>query len=462
LEARARDLIARYATYLEDKISADLREVNQELHAISEEVRDLARPDVQSFIGEFENVDDKPGAFDAARTGYLTRQAVFNAMAGARPWSEDLVAGLTAPAASLAQALEATTTYLAELQTQASDQAKALKDKKTDLQELTAAAELARSWTAIESQVTNAKEADQLTRLKGRFRGLLRGVTELSKEASDQLINQNFDSLFGEECEALRAPALKVQFVGREGRPQRRKTLNAEYKPSLVLSEGEQKVLAMADFLAEARLAGITAPVIFDDPVNSLDHRRIDEVARRIALLADDNQVIVFTHDIFFATRLLTLFEASKRCTYFHITDEGGKGNVTKATGPRWDTVKRIKTEINNTIAAAKSSEGEARAALVRTGYNLIRAWCEVFTEMELLQGVTQRYQPNVGMTMLGKINTEKLPELITTVSRVFDDACRFIDGHSQPLPTLGVAPTVERLEEDWKTLQDCKRSNDE
>src|ERR1700730_5139471 len=112
--------------------------------------------------------------------------------------------------------------------------------------------------------------------------------------------------------------------------------IGGKIKPSKVLSEGEQKVLAMADFLAEARLAGITAPVIFDDPVSSLDHRRVNEVAERIASLSADNQVIVFTHDILFTTKLLSLFEKSKRCNYFQVTDEDGKGKITRATGPRW------------------------------------------------------------------------------------------------------------------------------
>ena len=46
------------------------------------------------------------------------------------------------------------------------------------------------------------------------------------------------------------APTLKVEFVGRLGKAQRRKVLSGKYKPSKVLSEGEQKVLAMADCLA--------------------------------------------------------------------------------------------------------------------------------------------------------------------------------------------------------------------
>ncbi len=186
--------------------------------------------------------------------------------------------------------------------------------------------------------------------LVGNFTALGRSVTELAKAASDRLINQSFDQLFAEECDALRAPAINVEFVGRQGRAQRRKTLAGQHKPSKILSEGEQKVLALADFLAEARLAGITAPVIFDDPVSSLDHRRINEVARRVASLAEDNQVIVFTHDIFFATTLLSLFETSKRCVYFQVTDEDGKGKVTRASGPRWDSLGNLKSNINKTM----------------------------------------------------------------------------------------------------------------
>lgn len=358
-------------------------------------------------------------------------------------------------------ALASARTDVEALEEQLNNRLKALSEKRVELAELEASAELARSWSAIEAQVQNAKEADRLKILKAALPKLARSLTDLSKSASDQLINQSFDALFLEECEALRAPQLKVQFVGREGRAQRRKVMSGRYKPSKILSEGEQKALALADFLAEARLAGITAPIIFDDPVSSLDYRRIDELAQRIAKLADENQVIVFTHDIFFVNKLLALFEKSKRCSYFQVTDEHGKGKVTPGTGPRWDTLSGIKGKINATIQAAIQQEGEARDALISTGYSRIRAWCEVFTETELLQGVSQRYQPNIGMTKLGKIRTEKLAELIPRVTAVFEEACRFIEAHSQPLATLGVSPTLSGLESHWRELQECKRIND-
>lgn len=39
------------------------------------------------------------------------------------------------------------------------------------------------------------------------------------------------------------------------------------------------------------------------------------------------------------------------------------------------------------------------------------------------------------------------LPSAIETVNRVFEEACRYIDGHSHPFPTLGVSPTLAGLE---------------
>lgn len=463
LQDAARDLLAKYSSYLEDKISADIREVDGLLALKRRHVASLETTEISSFLSEFgEEGAERPSYFDdVLATDNLVRE-VRMAVEAAEKVDVDAAATAGPLKANLTATLVAIAEDIATLDEQSTNRAQALSDSQAELTELKEAAELAKSWALIEAQVKAAKEADQLRTLKRPLGQLARSVTELAKTASDQLINQSFDALFIEECEALRAPSLKIQFVGREGKAQRRKVLSGRHKPSKVLSEGEQKVLALADFLAEARLAGITAPVVFDDPVSSLDHRRVNEVAARIATLAHANQVIVFTHDILFATTLLGLMEKSKRCVYFQITDEDGdKGKVTRATGPRWDTLSGIKGKLNSTIEAAKQQEGEARDALVRVGYGWIRSWCEVFTESELLQGVTQRYQPNVGMTRLANINTDKLAEIIPKVTEIFEEACRYIDGHSQPLATLGVAPTLAGLEQHWADLLALKKTND-
>jgi energy-coupling factor transporter ATP-binding protein EcfA2 len=71
-------------------------------------------------------------------------------------------------------------------------------------------------------------------------------------------------------------------------------------RPADILSEGEQRAVAIASFLAEVSLVGGTGGIIFDDPVSSLDHRRRERVAARLASEAAKRQVIIFTHDIYF------------------------------------------------------------------------------------------------------------------------------------------------------------------
>jgi energy-coupling factor transporter ATP-binding protein EcfA2 len=71
-----------------------------------------------------------------------------------------------------------------------------------------------------------------------------------------------------------------------------------------ILSEGEQRVVAIAGFLAELAVAGHEGPIIFDDPVSSLDHRFRDRIAQRLAKEGARRQVIAFTHDIAFLLEL--------------------------------------------------------------------------------------------------------------------------------------------------------------
>lgn len=456
----ARDLLKRYSTYLEDKISEEIRLVEAAIKQYEGQIGGIQSNEMSVYIKEHENAGetDRPSFFKYIETIERTHCIINSAVTARKPIDKEFTDLMLLSKESIENALESTRKKLTDMEEEQRNHSKSLEGNSKELLELQDAVELGKSWVSIETQVNRSKEANLLRNLKGSFRGLTGAVTRLAKKASDQLINQNFDALFVEECKALRAPTLKVQFIGREGKAHRRKILSGQHKPSKILSEGEQKVLALADFLAEARLAGIAAPVVFDDPVSSLDHRRVKEVAERIARLAGENQVIVFTHDILFATTLLNLFEKSKRCAYFHITDENGKGKVTRGTGPRWDTLSFLGGKINSSIQEARRQSGEARDERVRVGYGWLRSWCEVFTETELLQGVTQRYQPNVGMTRLSKIKIDKLGKIIPKVTEVFEEACRYIDSHSQPLPSLGVRPTLTDLEQHWSELQELKR----
>ena len=303
-----------------------------------------------------------------------------------------------------------------------------------------------------------AQRAQKLQYQRTRIATIRRSITNLATAASEQLTNKNFEQLFADECRKLRAPELKLEFIGRQGQAERRRTLPKDYSPSSVFSEGEQKVLALADFIAEARMSDASVPVVFDDPVSSLDHRRVNEVAECIADLVSDHQVVVFTHNIFFATCLQERLEGAQNCAYYLITDEDGKGTVTFGTRLE-DTVNTLAKKVNVSIGEAKKVKGEARERQIRYTYSLIRAWCEVFIERGVLAGVTKRYQPNVSMTLLREIKISMLEETFGTVLTVFEDACRYTEAHSQPSPTLEVAPSFAKLEEDWAKLKECRSS---
>lgn len=332
----------------------------------------------------------------------------------------------------------------------------ALRERQAKLLDIESRLKLAALLPQIEKAVDQAKWVDKAKIQQRKFQALLRSLTETSKLASEQLLNKDFERQFTKECKALRAPAVTLQFPGRQGQVTRKKAVaGSEHRPSDVLSEGEQKVIALADFLAEASLKP-PAPVIFDDPINSLDYRRMAEVVDRIVSLSETRQVIVFTHNIWFTTELLARFEKRPQdCFYFDVARDGTKiGLVSKGTHPRSDTLSSLRSRINVLIQSAEKATGETQAALIEKAYELIRNICEVIVEEELLQGVTKRYQPNVMMTRLPNINFAGLQAAVAAITPLFEDCCRYIASHSQPMETLNVRPTLDTLKADWKKLQ--------
>ena len=197
--------------------------------------------------------------------------------------------------------------------------------------------------------------------------------------------------------------------------------------------------------------------MIFDDPVTSLDYRRHNEAANRRVLLANTHQVIVFTHNIWLTTELLSQYEGTKDdCAYYTVRDQDDvKGLVSaEESGPRWDTPAQIGKRINELLNTGKKGDPTVQEAVAEKGYELIRSWCEAFVEQELLEKVTQRYQPNVMMTRLSSIKADFIPKAVAVIEPIFHKACRYMGGHSQPLEQLSVRPSVTELETDWRALQ--------
>ena len=112
-----------------------------------------------------------------------------------------------------------------------------------------------------------------------------------------------------ERPSALHLQKVTIQDLGgRKGQLRKQPALlgakASKVKAMKVLSEGEQTAMGLAGFFTEASFDSSRSALILDDPVTSLDHVRRDYVAARLAELAKDRQVIVFTHDVVFAGEL--------------------------------------------------------------------------------------------------------------------------------------------------------------
>ncbi|MDP9409505.1 MAG: hypothetical protein M3P70_03215 [Actinomycetota bacterium] len=394
----------------------------------------------------------------AAAIGALTDAADALASRRAVDWSE-VEQRLVSLQPLSAHALSEAAGIVETLEAQEAERLRAFTAERASLAELEAAATLAALLRDVRAYVERARWADRLTTVLRPIPGVLRSLTEAAKSASDEFLNRGFERQFESEREALRAPQVRLDFPGRRGQAARRKVLVADHRLSEILSEGEQKVIALADFLAESSLRTSPAPLVFDDPVNSLDYKRLEYVVDRLVELAKQHQVIVFTHNIWFAVELLNRYEgAPADCSYFDVgRSDTEVGVVSGGSHPRSDTVKRLKAEINTLVQDAGTMTGESQAALIERAYDKMRAWCEVVVEEEVLQGVTKRYQPNVQMTKIAKIRPDRLDDVSKALSEIFDKSCRVMGGHSQPLETLAVRPSLDEVKKDWQEAQEAR-----
>lgn len=336
------------------------------------------------------------------------------------------------------------------------ERAEVLATERKKLQELEDRATLAIVLPELTKKVEDAKWAKSAKTVLAKMATLSTALTTAMKEASEALINSDFSGQFEIERKALSAPMVKLEFPGTDTIAARRKSLTDRHKLSEILSEGEQRVVALADFLAEATLRPRPTPIIFDDPVNSLDYRRLEGVAKRIAELSKTRQVIIFTHNIWFTIELLD--RLGKTAVYYDVTSgKAGKGIITGSTGPRTDSIRQLEGKIKDRLQKAAKESGEVQIESLEKICGWMRSYCEVLAETELLQGVTGRYQPNVRVENLERITGTKLDAAVGVVVPIYRTLCRRINAHSQPRETLNVRPKLEEIAEEWKQLKDAR-----
>lgn len=134
-------------------------------------------------------------------------------------------------------------------------------------------------------------------------------ITKLSKIAHNELLTKTLKQNFTDELKFLGYKNLNLKIEnagGGKGTSSTKLTLSKKNDIQVILSEGEQKAVALALFIAEVKIQKNKNPIILDDPVNSLDHKIAGKFSQRLLKL--ENQVILFNHNRLF----LDSFETSK------------------------------------------------------------------------------------------------------------------------------------------------------
>lgn len=165
----------------------------------------------------------------------------------------------------------------------------------------------------LQKYVDSIEKAIEKTRNREKLEQCLKqtNTAQLSKKTTQlakKYVTEELENSLNKEFKNLGVNSLRVALKSRtdKGKSIHKLVLDHPSKINLseILSEGEQRAVAIGAFLAEVGVTGNKNGVIFDDPVSSLDHRRREKVAKRICQEAKARQVILFTHDIYFLSIL--------------------------------------------------------------------------------------------------------------------------------------------------------------
>ncbi|MCU1412984.1 MAG: hypothetical protein JWN80_324 [Microbacteriaceae bacterium] len=216
-----------------------------------------------------------------------------------------------------------------------------------------------------------------------------------------------------------------------------------------VLSEGEQRVAAIAGFFADLTESGDTSTLVFDDPVSSLDQVYRVRVAQRLVAEAEVRQVLVFTHDFTFVQYLYEekrLADKRKRAAgkepapdlnYLHIARAAaGAGMPTTAETWRQVSVKerlgRLKVRQQSVAVLYRNGDTEAYEKEARDIVGALRDTWEVFVEEDLLNGVITRHERGVQTQRLAKLS-DLSDQDYARVDLGMTVGSRYMTGHAAP-----------------------------
>ena len=306
-----------------------------------------------------------------------------------------------------------------------------------------------------------------------------RTISNQSKSRSDALYSDDLKSRYTSEVGKLGLSYLNIEVGNKANKGEQRVFVNitglGQTKKSEILSEGEQRAIALAGFLTEVNEVDTGHAIIFDDPVSSLDWDRRALIAERLAEEAKKRQVIIFTHDFSFALQLEKSAKDKNRSNsspFFQqlwIAKQSMgtelQFGVTGETAAAWESKKVnqrlqvISSKISELEESGLVSDGSGTSDFEKKASNIARqlrqTWERAVEEIALNETI-RRLSPNVMTTKLEQVQfdcTKDYQTLHEGISAISTPA------HDNPEHGGNAAPTLEQLKRNKSLLENWIQS---
>ena len=291
-------------------------------------------------------------------------------------------------------------------------------------------------------------------------------VTSISRDGSIGKLN----AVFNQEIKELGFKGFYVETGTRGAKGQQMlklKLSGKNNKISDIASEGEQKCISLAGFLAELTVDERKSAIIFDDPINSLDHHWRRKFSDRIAKESKKRQVILLTHDLAFlkmldesiikaesAIKIVAVRKHGKLAGYPMNTPPWGIMKTTTRIGELKNMLPQLKKLLNNPDPTLY----DEKACII---YNKKRETWERLVEEILLKGIVERFGRDVKTQNIKYIANDITDNDVKTIYDAMDKCSTFMIGHDRARE-LGIDfPDYEEIEADIQALDVyCKALN--
>lgn len=282
-----------------------------------------------------------------------------------------------------------------------------------------------------------------------------RGITLKASHLSESIITTEYVQRFNTELITLGAGKIKVELLKTSSSngvvKHQVKLKDSLLNTSLmdVLSEGEQRIISLAAFLADVTGRTESTPFIFDDPISSLDQDFEEKTIDRLISLSEDRQVIIFTHRLSF---LGIISDKATAILQVNIRQEPwGSGEVGEIPLFGKKPEKALKHLKESRLITAKKSYEEHGSEVY---YPLAKAICSDFrilleriVELYFLADVVQRHRRAINT--MGKIgNLVKITQPDCDVIDAFMSKYSVYE-HSQSVQMPTTMPEPAELERD-------------